>query len=105
MTVQYDPFSDDVIHGDNHGIYKRLRDESPVHYLEAYEQQAECARESNDSHQAEHALGRRAEALANLYGLEDPRVVPLLLAYYERSVFPRERRKIERAIEALATRP
>lgn len=37
MTVQYDPFSDDVIHGDNHGIYKRLRDESPVHYLEAYD--------------------------------------------------------------------
>ena len=37
MTVQYDPFSDDVIHGDNHGIYKRLRDESPMHYLEAYD--------------------------------------------------------------------
>ncbi len=37
MTVQYDPFSDDVIHGDTPGNYKRLRDESPVHYLEAYD--------------------------------------------------------------------
>lgn len=37
MAVSYDPFSDDVIHGDNHGIYKRLRDESPVHYLERFD--------------------------------------------------------------------
>ena len=37
MAISYDPFSDDVIHGDNHGIYKQLRDESPVHYLEAYD--------------------------------------------------------------------
>ena len=36
MTIEYDPFSDDVIHGDNHGIYKRLRDESPVHFIEPY---------------------------------------------------------------------
>lgn len=36
MTVEYDPFSDDVIHGDNHAIYKRLRDESPVHPLERW---------------------------------------------------------------------
>lgn len=37
MTIQYDPFSDDVINGDNHGIYKRLRDESPVHFIEKYD--------------------------------------------------------------------
>lgn len=37
MTVQYDPFSDDVIHGDNHGIYKRLRDEAPVYPIEGYD--------------------------------------------------------------------
>jgi len=36
MTIQYDPFSDEVINGDNHGIYKRLRDESPVHFLPDY---------------------------------------------------------------------
>lgn len=36
MTVEYDPFSEDVIHGDHHGIYKRLRDESPVHHLEKW---------------------------------------------------------------------
>ena len=36
MTVEYDPFSDEVIHGDNHGIYKRLRDESPVYELEQW---------------------------------------------------------------------
>jgi len=37
MTLDYDPFSDEVIHGDNHGIYKRLRDESPVHYLKKWD--------------------------------------------------------------------
>jgi cytochrome P450 len=36
MTIQYDPFSDEVIHGDNHGIYKQLRDEAPVHYMEQW---------------------------------------------------------------------
>ena len=36
MTVEYDPFSEDVIHGDNHAIYKRLRDASPVHFLEKW---------------------------------------------------------------------
>lgn len=33
MTVEYDPFSHEVIHGDNHAIYKQLREESPVHYM------------------------------------------------------------------------
>ena len=33
MTVEYDPFSPEVIHGDNHGIYRRLREEAPVHYM------------------------------------------------------------------------
>lgn len=37
MTVEYDPFSEEVIHGDNHGIYKQLRDESPVHPLERWD--------------------------------------------------------------------
>lgn len=37
MSIDYDPFSGDVIHGDNHGIYKRLRDESPVHYMEKWD--------------------------------------------------------------------
>ena len=36
MTVEYNPFSEEVIHGDNHGIYKRLREESPVHLIEGY---------------------------------------------------------------------
>ncbi len=36
MTVEYDPFSDAVIHGDNHAIYKQLRDETPVYYLERW---------------------------------------------------------------------
>lgn len=35
--VSYDPFSPEVIHGDNHGIYKRLRDESPIHYMEKWD--------------------------------------------------------------------
>ncbi len=33
MTVEYDPFSHEVIHGDNHAVYKRLREESPVHFM------------------------------------------------------------------------
>jgi len=33
MTVEYDPFSDEVIHGDNHAIYHELREQSPVHYM------------------------------------------------------------------------
>jgi hypothetical protein len=37
MSVDYDPFSADVIHGDNHGIYKRLRDDSPIHYMEKWD--------------------------------------------------------------------
>ncbi|MBJ17945.1 MAG: cytochrome P450 [bacterium] len=36
MTVEYDPFSEEVIHGDNHAIYRRLREESPVHYMEQW---------------------------------------------------------------------
>ncbi len=33
MTVEYDLFSHEVIHGDNHAVYKRLREESPVHFM------------------------------------------------------------------------
>ncbi len=36
MSVEYDPFSADVTHGDNHAIYKRLRDESPLHFMEKW---------------------------------------------------------------------
>jgi len=37
MSIEYDPFSNDVIHGDNHGIYKRLRDEAPAYYMEKWD--------------------------------------------------------------------
>jgi len=33
MTVEYDPFSHEVIHGDNHAIYRQLREEAPIHYM------------------------------------------------------------------------
>ena len=33
MTVEYDPFSHEVIHGDNHAIYRQLREQAPVHYM------------------------------------------------------------------------
>jgi cytochrome P450 len=36
MSVDYDPFSTEVIHGDNHAIYRQLRDEAPVHYMEKW---------------------------------------------------------------------
>lgn len=35
--LHYDPFSPDVIHGDNHAVYKRLRDESPIHYMKKWD--------------------------------------------------------------------
>jgi cytochrome P450 len=31
--VDYDPFSNEIIQGDPHRVYKQLRDEAPVHYL------------------------------------------------------------------------
>jgi hypothetical protein len=30
--IEFDPFSDEVIHGDKHALYKRLRDDSPASY-------------------------------------------------------------------------
>jgi hypothetical protein len=34
--IDYNPFAPEIILGDPHPIYKRLRDESPVHYLERW---------------------------------------------------------------------
>ena len=31
--IDYDPFDQEIIYGDPHRVYKRLREESPVHYL------------------------------------------------------------------------
>jgi hypothetical protein len=36
MTVQYDPFSEEVM-ADPHPIYKRLRDEAPAYFIEKYD--------------------------------------------------------------------
>jgi len=33
----YDPFAHEIIHGDPHPIYKRLRDEAPVYYIERFD--------------------------------------------------------------------
>jgi len=35
--VDYDPFGQEVIHGDPHPILRALRDESPHHYLERWD--------------------------------------------------------------------
>jgi cytochrome P450 len=35
--VRYDPFDSEIIHGDPHPIYRRLRDEAPVYYVERYD--------------------------------------------------------------------
>lgn len=35
--VDYSPFADEIIFGDPHPIYKQLRNESPVHYLERWD--------------------------------------------------------------------
>jgi len=43
----------------------------------------------------------RGAALDALAAFEDPAIRPILLAYYERTVFPRERRKIERGLSGL----
>jgi cytochrome P450 len=37
VMVEYDPFSNEVIHGDNYAIYKALRDEAPVYYSEKWD--------------------------------------------------------------------
>ncbi len=35
--VEFDPFSDDVIHGDKYALYHRLRDEAPACYVEKWD--------------------------------------------------------------------
>ena len=35
--LDYDPFAHEIIHGDPHPIYKRLRDEAPVYYIERFD--------------------------------------------------------------------
>ena len=35
--VSYNPFAHEIIHGDPHPIYKRLRDEAPAYYIERYD--------------------------------------------------------------------
>ena len=35
--VRYDPFDPEIIHGDPHPIYKKLRDEAPAYYIERYD--------------------------------------------------------------------
>lgn len=36
MSINYDPFSAEVIHGDRHAIYKQLRDEEPAYWMEQW---------------------------------------------------------------------
>jgi cytochrome P450 len=36
-AIEYDPFSDEMIHGDNHAVYRRLRDAAPVYYSEKWD--------------------------------------------------------------------
>ncbi len=36
MSVNYDPFSAEVIHGDSHAIYKQLRNEEPAYWMEQW---------------------------------------------------------------------
>jgi hypothetical protein len=44
----------------------------------------------------------RGAALDELAAFEDPSITPILLAYYESTVFPRERRRIERGLQGLS---
>ncbi|MEO2236782.1 MAG: cytochrome P450, partial [Candidatus Poseidoniia archaeon] len=34
--LDFDPFSDELIHGDKYSVYKRLRDEAPTHYSQTW---------------------------------------------------------------------
>ena len=34
--VEYDPFSEEVISGNQYPVYKQLRDEAPAYFLEKY---------------------------------------------------------------------
>jgi hypothetical protein len=35
--LRYDPFDPEIVHGDPHPIYRRLRDEAPVYYVERFD--------------------------------------------------------------------
>ena len=35
--VHYDPFDHEIIYGEPHAVYKQLRDESPIHFLEKWD--------------------------------------------------------------------
>ncbi len=35
--LRYDPFAHEIIHGDPHPIYRRLRDEAPAYYIERFD--------------------------------------------------------------------
>jgi cytochrome P450 len=35
--LRYDPFAHEIIHGDPHPIYERLRDEAPLYYVERFD--------------------------------------------------------------------
>ena len=35
--LTYDPFADEIIHGDPHKIYKQMRDEAPAYYIERFD--------------------------------------------------------------------
>jgi len=76
--VEYNPFSDDVMR-DPHPVYRRLRDEAPAYYIEAYDAWALSRFEDiwNCSMDAEHFSAAAGTTSAHLLTKVQP-VTPML---------------------------
>ena len=81
----YDPFADEVIHGDKWTVYKRLRDEAPIFHSEKWDCYALSrfadiweACQSNAMSTAQgtttsHLLTKTQPVFPNLNGMDPPR--------------------------------
>src|SRR5262245_33934103 len=85
--VRYDPFDPEIIHGDPHPIYKRLRDEAPAYYVERYDCWAlsrfEDVWNAGDDPNVSSARGStaghlltRVQPLQRMLNTMDPRTTP-----------------------------
>jgi cytochrome P450 len=121
--VDYDPFSEEVMR-DPHPVYRRLRAESPVHYLEKYDAWALALFEDiwnaslDDAHltatrgtSSQYLLTRTIPALPNLNHMDPPAhtrlraaVAPYFMPRRVRSLEPRIRGFVTECIDAFAAR-
>jgi cytochrome P450 len=122
-VVSYDPFSEEVMR-DPYPIYRRLRAESPVHYLEKYDAWALARFEDiwnasmDDAHltatrgtSSQYLLTKTIPALPNLNHMDPPAhtrlraaVAPYFMPRRVRSLEPRIRGFVTECIDAFSER-